>query len=203
MTDTSIPAVSKADALRFLYTRFRRGQHAAVTELSDRYGTFFKASFRDKTFFILTDPRWLRQVLVTHQRLYSKEAIFQRLGVVLGRGLFTSDGSFWKRQRALIQPAYAPKQLALYAGAIETHCQALAERLGVYASRGEAFDVYPEFVRFTLDVVMETILGSQSQAFHQEVHQCISIIIDRMESSSLQQHLLDLFPLLRFVISKI
>lgn len=195
---SEMPKVSKADALRFLLTRYRRGQHAAIMALAAKYGSSFQANIQGKNFFVINDPQWLRHILLTHQRHYTKAAIFARLGSVLGKGLFTADGSFWKRQRQLIQAAYSPKQLALYAPAVEAHCQALVARFEAQASSGQRCDIYPELVHFTLDVVMETILGSTSRQFHSQVHSSISIIIDQMERASFRQRLLDFMPLLRF-----
>jgi cytochrome P450 len=37
------------------------------------------------------------------------------LGPVIGKGLFTSEGDFWRRQRNLVAPALHRKQIGAYA----------------------------------------------------------------------------------------
>ena len=39
---------------------------------------------------------------------------FKKLQIVMGQGLVTSDGEFWKRQRRMIQPAFHRKQIAKF-----------------------------------------------------------------------------------------
>jgi len=56
--------------------------------------------------YLIVHPRDIETVLVTNAGNFTKSADYRALARVLGRGLLTSEGDFWKRQRSLIQPAF-------------------------------------------------------------------------------------------------
>jgi cytochrome P450 len=66
------------------------------------------ASFRigPKRMFLASAPELIEQVLVTDAKHYIKHFGARAFKPVLGDGLVTSEGTFWQRQRKLIQPAF-------------------------------------------------------------------------------------------------
>src|SRR3954468_1972287 len=53
------------------------------------------------------DPGLIEHVLKTNHRNYFKSAIqTEHLGRFLGKGLLTSNGEYWLKQRRLIQPGF-------------------------------------------------------------------------------------------------
>ena len=61
-----------------------------------------------------TTKRWKTRQNVTRGGFaYSKDNVdYRMLKPVLGEGLVTSDGAFWRRQRRLIQPAFHRERIA-------------------------------------------------------------------------------------------
>src|SRR5207245_458303 len=57
----------------------------------------------------------LAHVPVTNPANFTKSADYRALARVLGQGLLTSEGDFWKRQRSLIQPAFHRQNILGYA----------------------------------------------------------------------------------------
>jgi len=58
-----------------------------------------------------TAPEHVRHVLQDRASDYPKSETYDDLAVVLGNGLLTSEGAFWRRQRRLAQPAFRRDQL--------------------------------------------------------------------------------------------
>ncbi len=57
---------------------------------------------------LVNDPALIRHVLLDNFANYDKRTpAFDAVRVVLGEGLLTSGGSFWKRQRRIAQPAFS------------------------------------------------------------------------------------------------
>ncbi|MFM7205631.1 MAG: cytochrome P450 [Planctomycetaceae bacterium] len=56
---------------------------------------------------LVSDPAVIRHVLLDNIGNYDKHTpAFDAVRVVLGNGLLTSGGAFWKRQRRIAQPAF-------------------------------------------------------------------------------------------------
>ena len=51
-------------------------------------------------------------ILSTHQERYGKpDAANQTMSLLVGQGILTSEGEFWRKQRRLMQPAFQQRQL--------------------------------------------------------------------------------------------
>ena len=65
---------------------------------------------------VVHHPDQVQQVLSQTERTFTKDSIaFRNLAEMLGRGLLTTDGDEWKRQRRLVQPLFTPRRVAGYA----------------------------------------------------------------------------------------
>lgn len=101
----------------------------------------------------------VRRVLVTNRRNYVKGVGFDRVRILLGDGLITSDGDLWARQRAMMQPMFHRRVLAQFAESIAAANDALLERWDAAAQRGEPVDVTGNMSTMTLEIVLRAILG--------------------------------------------
>ncbi len=115
--------------------------------------------------YVLGSPMLAQHVLVTNVKNYVKQTrAYEMLRMVLGNGLVTSEGDFWKRQRRIAQPAFHRERLAGF-GLVMT--RAANEMVGRW-ELGVPFDFATEMMRCTLRVVGETLLSADvmSQADH-------------------------------------
>jgi cytochrome P450 len=68
--------------------------------------------------WLLTDPAAARQALVERSDVVTRSSRYQRIQVVLGRSLLTTDGADHRRRRRVIQPTFQPRHVRDYAPAI-------------------------------------------------------------------------------------
>ncbi len=108
-----------------------------------------------KRFIVTQDPAFIEHVLKKNHRNYFKSELqTHALGRFLGKGLLTSNGDFWLRQRRLIQPGFHLEKIH---GLYEIMQRTVARFLeGV--SPGEV-DVYPLMNRLAFDIVMDTLFN--------------------------------------------
>ncbi len=66
------------------------------------------------TYFV-TNPRLVHELLVQKGASFRKGALFDKFQPVFGNGLATSNGTFHRRQRRMVRPAFHGERIDLYA----------------------------------------------------------------------------------------
>jgi cytochrome P450 len=106
--------------------------------------------------WLFAHPDAVRDVLVTHDRKFTKSPALRWARFTLGNGLLTNEGATYRRQRALVQPSLHPKALGGYAGVMARHAADVSEGW----RDGVAIDVHREMTRLTLRIVAEALFGT-------------------------------------------
>ncbi len=97
---------------KFLVGSLNDFNHDTLKFLLDQrqYGDLTAFNFGPFPIVVVNHPDGIHDVLVTNADKYYKARITKQImGPVIGLGLFTSDGDFWKRQRRLVQPTFHSK----------------------------------------------------------------------------------------------
>lgn len=102
------------------------------------------------------DAGFLQYALQKNQKNYTKSPI-QTVEVAkyIGKGLLTSEGELWQRQRKLIQPAFHKKQLALLMGKIQ---DAITSEI-LKIETEVPFDVFPLFNDLAFQTVAKALFS--------------------------------------------
>lgn len=78
----------------------RAGAPQFFLDLVKEYGSVVSFKLGPNQCILVTTPEAARHVLMDNAKNYSKATRgFKKLQIVMGQGLVTSDGAFWKRQR--------------------------------------------------------------------------------------------------------
>ena len=109
---------------------------------------------------VVLRPEHAEYVLKTNAGNYRKSAAYRRLGHIIGEGLVTSEGEFWRRQRRLSQPAYHRRRIEGLADMIVSATGRMIEnRLLPAAVRGKPVDMAKEMRSLTLEIVGRAMLS--------------------------------------------
>ena len=130
---------------------------AYFAEYGDTYRVF--APSRGAYFYVINDPDDVKHVLLSNHRNYTKGEGIDRVQILLGNGIMTSEGEFWRRQRRMIQPAFHRKVLERFGALIDEVNDRYANRWAAHAARGEPVDVADEASTLTLEIVLRSIFG--------------------------------------------
>lgn len=81
---------------------------ATFGQLWQRYGDCYRvmAESRGADTWVVNDPGMIRRILVANHRNYTKGIGIERVRVLLGNGLMTSEGESWRRQRRQMQSGF-------------------------------------------------------------------------------------------------
>ena len=132
-----------------------------MLELFARYGDTYRVTAPDQSScsWVVHAAEDVRRVLVTNRRNYVKGAGFERVRILLGDGLITSDGEHWARQRALMQPMFHRRVITQFADSIARANATLLGRWEGCAQRGEVINLTDDMNTLTLEIVLRSILG--------------------------------------------
>ncbi len=114
---------------------------------------------RDSWTWVVHHPDDVKRVMVTNHRNYTKGVGMDRVRLLLGNGLITSEGEFWRRQRRMMQPAFHRKVIERFAGVIDELNTAMFDRWAAAAERGEPVNLTQGMSELALDVVLHSIFS--------------------------------------------
>jgi cytochrome P450 len=133
-----------------------------MRELYARHGDFYRvyAPGRKSWTYVLNDPEDVKRVLVSNHRNYTKGVGLDRVRILLGNGIMTSEGDFWKKQRYMMQPLFHRRVIERFLGMIVETNEALIARWETQAAAGAQVDVTEGMSQLTLDIVLKSIFGT-------------------------------------------
>lgn len=122
------------------------------TQCAREYGDFVRLRFGPFPVYLLNHPDLVKEVLVTQSPKFIKSSAYRRGLRVLGNGLLTSDGNFWKRQRRLVQPAFHHEVISSCAELMVEYTNQL---IGKWQD-GEVCDIHHEMMKLTAMIAAKT-----------------------------------------------
>src|SRR5687767_9572339 len=110
----------------------------------EEYGDVFRIKGAIGQATILGSPELAHEVLVERYSRYQKKSIsYAVLRILMGNGLVTSEGEFWRGQRKLVQPSFHRKRLDAIFAMMVDRVSDLVGRFKEIALSGEAVDLTP------------------------------------------------------------
>jgi cytochrome P450 len=182
MKTTEPPAPISLPPGLALYS-MRRDPLAFFTKLTREHGDFvrFRLGDHEHDLFFVNHPDYIREVLVTQDRNFTKWFSVAGFKVVMGEGLFVSEGDFHMRQRRLSQPAFHRERIAGYADQMTTFTLQLRDRW----QAGQVIDIASEMNWLAMMIVGATLFGANVGSDAEELRDALSEILDQFERSIL------------------
>src|SRR3977135_785526 len=89
-----------------------------MTELFARLGAIYRgfAPGRKSNTYVIHHPDDVKRVLVSNHRNYTKGVGLDRVKILLGKGIMTSEGELWRRQRYMMEPCFHRRVITESAG---------------------------------------------------------------------------------------
>jgi cytochrome P450 len=106
--------------------------------------------------YLFSHPSTIEEILVTQHSHMHKDRLFGIVGKVLGNGLVTSEGEFWRKQRHLIQPAFHREQITAYGNLMIEQTQ----QLQASWQDGDVRDINQDMMALTLRIATQAFFGT-------------------------------------------
>jgi cytochrome P450 len=139
------------------------------------YGDVVRVHLAHVPVYLLAHPRDIETVLATNAGNFTKSADYRALARVLGKGLLTSEGDFWKRQRSLIQPAFHRQNILAYAAVMT---RAADRMLDSWQEKHER-NIHQDLMRVTLEIVAQCLFGAEITDAAERVGKAMEVVTER------------------------
>ena len=145
-----------------------------ITKLARTYGDLVTYRIGGETIFLVSDPHHIKEILVTHNRNFTKSRGLERTKRLLGNGLLTSEGAMHLRQRRLMQPAFHRERIVGYGQTMVTY----ADRARRAWTEGATLDVAQEMMRLTLSIAGKTLFDVDIEKQAAEVGRAMNDVME-------------------------
>jgi enediyne biosynthesis protein E7 len=159
-----------------------------MIELFARHGDTYRVFVPSRRFYtyVIHHPDDVKRVLVSNHRNYTKGVGLDRVKILLGKGIMTSEGELWRRQRYMMQPLFHRRVITEFAGMIAQANDHWIARWEGLAHRGELINLTDEMSELTLEIVLRSIFGRDLDRLAQQHGGNPFEVVTREQSRDLQ-----------------
>ncbi len=159
-----------------------------MIELFAKYGDIYRVFVpgRRSYTYVVHHPEDLKRILVSNHRNYTKGIGLDRVKILLGNGIMTSEGEFWRRQRMMLQPLFHRRVITQFAEVIAAANDALLERWEGLERRGEPVNLTDEMSGMTLGIMLRSIFGRDLERMSAELGGNPFEVVTREQARNLQ-----------------
>ncbi|XP_046734966.1 uncharacterized protein LOC124404677 [Diprion similis] len=142
-----------------------------LVDTCKHYDSPFRFWLGPKLLVVLTKPSDIEVILGSSKAAY-KGPIYHFLQPFIGRGLISGSGPSQRAHRKVIMPMLNAKTLDQYVEYFVHHSEYCVNRLEELVDTGE-FDIYPFMEHCTVDIILDTIMGTSGTAQQEGYQQLV------------------------------
>lgn len=163
--------------------------HQTLEKWADEYGPLYRIALGPRKIAVISDPETIvymhRERPDLFRRTRAVEAYTAEMGM---KGVFSTEGDDWRRQRKLVAMALNTAHLKSFYPKMKIVVERLLKRWEAAAERGETIDLCRDLMRYTVDVTTQLAFG---------------IDFNTLETDGpvIQQNLDKVFPVLNFRVN--
>ncbi len=179
----------------YFFSKFKPGDPITFFEhLARTYGDAASYRIGPERILFLNHPDLIREVLVNKATSFHKERTQDRMKIIVGNGLITSEDPYHRRQRLMAQPAFHRARIAGYGRSMVEQALLWRDRWQQRTADGPlALDMLGEMMALTLSVVAKTL-------FDTEVNDEVRVVNDEVNAIMRLYNVLVGLPLAEFFI---
>ncbi len=141
--------------------KYLRSRSCAISALSDKAYNMHMGELATpgRRVYIVNQPELIKRVLVDDAEKFPKaRMISDMLELLLGDSIFVSNGEVWRRQRRMMDPAFAQARIKIVFDLMLDAADALFTRMDAKANGGEMI-VDEEMMHVAADIIFRTIFS--------------------------------------------
>ena len=142
-----------------------------MTDLFARHGDIYRfhSPARKAEMWVINHPDDVKRVLVSNHKNYTKGSGLDRVKILLGHGIMTSEGDLWKRQRYMMQPMFHRRMVTEFNKLIDACNERFIAKWEKQAAEGALINVTDDMSELTLEIVLLSIFGTDLERLSKEM----------------------------------
>jgi cytochrome P450 len=173
----NLPPGPRGNALFGSAVDLGRNSMKFLTRCAREYGDIVYLRFFGTPLCLLTHPNDIEYVLVKNPSNFVKSRDYRALKSVLGNGLLTNEGAPWQKQRKLVQPTFRHENTERYA---DVMVLTTTRMLDTWRD-GETRDIHLQMMALTLDIVAQSLFGSDVSGHAGGVEQALAVLMNQFD----------------------
>ena len=161
-----------------------------MTRCAREHGDVVRLRLGGTTVFALFNPEHVIEVLRSHGTRVIKDKMTRLISPIVGQGLLTSEGDFWRRQRKLTMPSFQRDAIEHYGEVMVDDSVNLRDSW----KPGEERDVHLDMMALTLGIVGKTLFDADMAGESHEVGHALETVMDHFLSPWKWFPILDKIP---------
>ena len=159
-----------------------------MIELFARHGDTYRVLVpaRRSYTYVIHHPDDVKRVLVANHRNYTKGMGLDRVRILLGKGIMTSEGELWRRQRYMMQPLFHRRVVTEFASVIAQVNERFLARWDTLAAGVSVVNLTDEMSELTLEIVLRAIFGRDLDRLSEQLGGNPFEVVTKEQSRDLQ-----------------
>jgi cytochrome P450 len=189
MSATLIPQGPKGNFFLGVMPEFNKDSLAFMEMLARDYGDIVRTRFFYVPAYFIYHPDHIEEVLATNNKNFIKPLSFRTpfFNRLVGNGLLTSEGDFWRRQRRLAQPAFHRERINGYGQIMVRDALRMIETW----KDGETRDIHHDMMRLTMEIVTHTLFNVDVADDAEKVASALSFLVEPFGSQATLKWIVD------------
>src|ERR1700753_155491 len=125
--------------------------------LHKTFGPIAQYTFLGHLIVFVNHPDFVQEILINQAASFRKERTLQRMKILLGEGLITSDDPIHIRQRRIAAPAFHRQRIAAYGDQIVSIAASHRDQCQL----GETVDIAAASMALSLEIVARTLFDTE------------------------------------------
>lgn len=168
------------DSLAFLDKNV--AEHGDIFEVTS---SFFSLATDFKRMFFVSHPKFAKHILQEKNRNYRKSIAYDKLKPLVGTGLLTSEGDFWRKQRRLMQPTFHKKRLSIFFNLIVSETKRILEEWDSLPNESTV-NLSHDMMKVTLNIICKSMFSADIDDVLDEVNKQFNIASERLIKRAVQ-----------------
>jgi len=158
-------------------SEFRKSRGEIFLRIQRELGDIGAIRFFNVPIVVLSSPELVHEALIEKAKSFEKSLATKMMFYPFaGKGLFTSEGELWRRQRKLMAPLFHPGAVSGYASQMNAVITRCLDRW----RDGEVIDVGKEMTRITMAVVGKVLFDADTSDEADEIGAAIRVMFDHL-----------------------